>query len=98
MVHRREGGVAASLYFLVAVVIGGPSSIVGPAIGAVIYGAFNDVLAPELPDSLRGTLPLLLGGLLIGLMFVAPGGIVGWLRSAAARRRGVVRPPEPLAA
>lgn len=90
-------GVAASLYFLVAVVIGGPASIVGPALGAVFYGAFNDVVAPELPDSLRGALPLVLGGLLVGLMFVAPGGIVGWVRTTLAKRQGGAVPPPPLA-
>jgi len=90
-------GVTASIYFLVAVVIGGPSSIVGPAVGAVVYGAFNDVLAPELPDSARGALPLVLGGLLIGLMFVAPGGIVGWMRTTLAKRRGAVVAPDALA-
>ena len=89
-------GVAASLYFLVAVVIGGPASIVGPALGAVFYGAFNDVVGPELPDSFRGALPLVLGALLIGLMFVAPGGIVGWLRGMVAKRQGAAVAPAPL--
>lgn len=77
--------IAASIYFLVAVVVGGPASIVGPAIGAIVYGLFNDVVSPELPDALRkGALPLVFGALLVGLMFVAPSGIVGLLKGRVA--------------
>ena len=42
-----------SIYFLVAIVVGGAASIVGPAIGAVFYGVFIDVITPELPESLQ---------------------------------------------
>ena len=54
-----------SIYFLVAVVVGGAASIVGPAIGAVFYGVFIDVLAPELPERLKPATPVILGVLLI---------------------------------
>lgn len=83
--------IAVSIYFLIAVVVGGAASVIGPAIGAVAYGVFIDVLSPELPDRLQPATPVILGALLIVLMLVAPGGIVGWWRTLvtkrAARRR-----------
>jgi branched-chain amino acid transport system permease protein len=76
---------ALSLNILVAVVIGGTPSIIGPAIGAVFYSVFNDVITPELPDDVKSLTPLILGALLIILMLVAPGGIVGLYRQTVAR-------------
>jgi branched-chain amino acid transport system permease protein len=84
---------SASLYFLVAVVVGGPASILGPAVGAVFVGLFQDVITPELPDRYAQATPLILGGLLIILMLVAPGGIVGLARMAVARVRTLRTPP-----
>lgn len=78
--------IAVSIYFLIAVVVGGAASVVGPAIGAVAYGVFIDVLSPELPERLKPATPVILGVLLIVLMLVAPGGIVGLWRSIGARR------------
>ena len=79
---------AISLNFLVAVVIGGTPSIVGPAIGAVFLGVFTDVVSPELPENVKSLTPLILGVLLIVLMLVAPGGIVGLSRQFSARIAG----------
>lgn len=76
---------AISLNFLVAVVIGGTPSIIGPAIGAVFLGVFTDVITPELPEDVKSLTPLILGAMLIVLMLVAPGGIVGLYRQAHAR-------------
>ena len=82
--------IAVSIYFLIAVVVGGAASIVGPAIGAVFYGVFIDIITPELPESLKPATPVILGVILILLMLVAPGGIVGlWkvsMHKLAARR------------
>lgn len=77
--------IVASIYFLIAVVVGGAASIVGPAIGAVVYGVFTDFVAQEFPDRLAGTQPVVLGILLILLMLMAPGGIVGIYRTTRAR-------------
>ena len=74
-----------SLYILVAVVIGGPASIVGPAIGAIFVGLFQDVITPELPERYAQATPLILGVVLILLMLVAPGGVAGLARLGAAR-------------
>ena len=53
--------IAVSIYFLIAVVVGGAASIVGPAIGAVFYGVFIDIITPELPESLKPATPVILG-------------------------------------
>lgn len=74
-----------SLYFLVAVVIGGPATVLGPAIGAVVYGFFNDVINQEvLPERFKPATPLILGVALVLLMLVAPGGIMGLVRQFGA--------------
>lgn len=77
----------ASLFFLVAVVIGGAQSIAGPFIGAVFIGVFQDVITPELPSRVQPGTSLILGALLIVLMLVAPGGVVGLGKKMAAQIR-----------
>lgn len=74
-----------SLYFLVAVVIGGTATVVGPLLGALIYGVFNDVIRPDLPERWAGLTPLILGVSLIIMMIYAPGGLAGSVRLALAR-------------
>ena len=78
--------IVVSIYFLIAVVVGGAASVIGPAIGAVAYGAFTDILSPELPERLKPATPVILGILLVVLMLVAPGGIVGLWRTTVAKR------------
>ncbi len=77
--------ILTSIYLLIAVVVGGPSTIIGPAIGAVFYGAFTDFIAPSFPESAKGATPVILGVTLILLMFFAPGGLVGLYRTIIAR-------------
>ena len=82
--------IVVSIYLLVAVVTGGAASIVGPAIGAVLFGVFTDVVSPSLPARYQPATPVILGVLLIVLMLTAPGGIVGIaqsLRTRATARR-----------
>lgn len=74
-----------SIYLLVAVVVGGPATIIGPAIGALIFGLFNDVLVPELPGRFDNAAPVILGVLLVIQMLVAPNGIVGQFKDLQAR-------------
>ena len=95
--------IVVSIYFLVAVVVGGAASIVGPAIGAVFYGLFSDVLVQQLPERVQPGRAVILGVLLIILMLVAPGGVVGIHRTVQAKlaarraRRIPVVPPGPAA-
>ena len=76
-----------SIYLLVAVVVGGAATIMGPAIGAVIYGLFTDVIGPALPGRFENAAPLILGVLLILQMLIAPNGIVGQFKDLQARLR-----------
>jgi len=81
-VSAGEFTINLSITFLVAVVVGGAATIIGPAIGAflVIYIPIwlDDFGAdPQLS-------PVLFGGSLIALMMLAPGGIMGLYRRAMA--------------
>ncbi len=76
--------IVLSIYILVAVVVGGASSIIGPAIGAVFYGLFSDVIIQQMPDRIQPARAVILGVLLILLMLLAPGGVVGGVRSLQA--------------
>ena len=91
--------IAASLFFLIAVVIGGPATVIGPAIGAVLYGFFDDVVTKELlPERFKPATPLILGITLIVLMLTVPGGIMGVYSKFTARRRfraGQTPMPDP---
>lgn len=81
-----------SIYLLVAIVVGGPATIIGPAIGAAVYGIFTDVIAPELPGNFENATPVILGVLLVVQMLIAPNGIAGQFKDLqariAAKRRG----------
>ncbi len=87
--------ILGSILFLVVMVVGGAGSLVGPVLGAILYYRV-DQFSRELPDKtwLPNPLQDFLDGrpnlatlvfavLLIGLMFVAPFGLVG-----AAKRLG----------
>lgn len=96
MASFESGRVAAgsftivlSITILVAVVVGGASTLVGPAIGA-----FFVIMLPEwLPSDVPEAAPVLFGLSLILLMRVAPGGIVGALRRAWSQISRRVNPP-----
>lgn len=79
--------IAASIYFLVAVVVGGPATILGPALGALFYGLFDGIIQPALPESTKPATPLILGVILILLMRLAPNGIAGTAKLLIYRRR-----------
>jgi len=76
-------GLALSLAILVAVVLGGSATTMGPALGAISVSVFETVIKPELPKDFLGSIdlqpatPLILGVLLIISVLVAPGGTVG---------------------
>lgn len=75
--------VPLSLSFLVMVVLGGPGTIIGPAVGAGIYGFFNDILKVRwLPEEYQALSPLLLAVLMIISINISPGGAIGTIRDA----------------
>lgn len=94
--------IALSITLLVAAVLGGANSIIGPVIGAFVIVYLREAVPAE---SQRFT-QVVFGLVLILVMLVAPGGIIGVYRTVAARiaRSRATRstdtpppPPEPLA-
>ncbi len=80
-----------SIVFLVAMIIGGTATLIGPIVGGLAY-FYIDYLARDWSDGPVAS--VLFGALLIVLMFVAPQGIVGLAkRLARAVVRVVPRPP-----
>jgi branched-chain amino acid transport system permease protein len=79
-----------SIYLLVGTVVGGAVSFVGPFIGAVFIDRVPAWIANQSSISPKLT-PAIFGGLLIALMFLAPGGVVGLyeqVKVAVLRRLG----------
>ncbi len=86
-----------SILFLVAVVIGGTATVVGPVVGAYVV-VFGQDFAKDIFDDKPQLAPAVFGVLLVVLMYVLPDGIVGGLRRASARRARRDRtPPLPSA-
>ena len=75
-----------SILFLLAVVVGGAGSVLGPLIGAAIVNVL-----PELLSGLAEYRLLIFGALLLVVLWLAPNGIVGAL--ATLRRPEVGRAP-----
>jgi branched-chain amino acid transport system permease protein len=94
-VNAEKYNINLSITLLVAVVVGGTATILGPA-----WGAFFVVMIPTwLPDDYPQLSPVLFGGSLILLMIVAPGGFMGvvrqvttWARRRLGRRSGADPP------
>ncbi len=80
-----------SIIFLVAVVIGGTATTLGPVVGAFVVVLLQDRTADLIKD--EPTLsPALFGITLILLMYVLPDGLVGGSRRLFQRIRGRMRP------
>jgi branched-chain amino acid transport system permease protein len=94
-----QWGLALSIQFLAAVIIGGMGSVSGPLVGALFVFALPDVLT-NLPFAtgteiagipLRAATSLVYGALIIGVFLVEPRGIVGVasrVRSLSSRTPG----------
>jgi branched-chain amino acid transport system permease protein len=77
-----------SIEFLVAVVIGGTATLLGPFVGAWVFVYLQDWTQTTFDNEVAS--PAIFGIALILLMYVLPDGLVGGARRlwAAARRRG----------
>ncbi len=75
--------IALSITLLVAAVLGGAASIVGPLLGAAIVVSIREAVPA---DSQRFS-QVAFGAVLIIVMLVAPGGVVGLYRTIEARLR-----------
>lgn len=80
-----------SIYFLIAVVVGGVATNGGPILGAIIV----QVLLDKAPEGRAGLAPFILGAALVALLFVMPDGVFGGGRRLLARLRRPSSPPQP---
>lgn len=95
-VEPRQFSMNLSITLLVAVVIGGTGTLVGPVVGAFAMAYLPEWVPHDHPE----LSPVISGAVLIVLMLVAPAGIVGTARRIATTRRrprpddeGVHAPP-----
>lgn len=79
----RSFTIVLSITLLVAAVLGGVNSIVGPVIGSIVIVLVRD----SVPASSQQYTNVVLGVVLIVLMLVAPGGVVGLYRKQQIRRK-----------
>ena len=69
-----------SILFILAVVVGGAGTLLGPVVGACIV-----VLLPEVLSGMAEYRLLVFGGLLLGVLWLAPRGVTGSLARLALR-------------
>lgn len=104
MVHGFADGTNPIIYFqrsiefLVAVVIGGSATILGPAVGALLLVLLRRN-TEGLIEGKEILSPALFGAALIVIVFVLPEGVVGGIRRLLARlgRRAAANRPAPAA-
>lgn len=85
-------GIVPSIEFVLLVAVGGRATISGAVLGAVLVSWARSTLSENYPD----TWLYFFGALFIAAVLIFPAGIVGTLRSLAARRSLPVRwPPLP---
>ena len=80
MVTPHTFGFGQSILFVLVLMLGGSGTVVGPLVGAVVVG-----FLPELLSSLEEYRLLFFGALLLLVLWVAPSGLVGFLRSFCHR-------------
>ncbi len=103
MIDRAADGTNPILYFqrsiefLVAVVIGGAATILGPAVGAFII-VFLRRNTENLIEGKEILAPAVFGAALILIVYVLPEGVVGGLRKLVARLTKRRPPPSALTA
>ena len=77
-VTPQSFGFSQSLLFVLVVVIGGSGTVAGPIVGALVVG-----LLPEMLSGLEEYRLLFFGALLLVVLWAAPQGLVGLLRTLA---------------
>jgi ABC-type branched-subunit amino acid transport system ATPase component len=78
-----------SILFLFAILIGGAGTVLGPLVGALVT-----VLLPEFLSGLAEYRLLFFGGLLVGVLLLAPRGLVGTFAERLPRLRRKIEPIE----
>jgi len=73
-----------SIYFLVAVVVGGTATIAGPILGGLLVQILDEK-APDWSGNKVGMAPFILGTALVVIAYFLPGGILGGYRQLKAK-------------
>lgn len=74
-----------SILFVLAVIVGGAGTVFGPLLGAVLI-----VLVPELLSSMAEMRLLLFAGVLLGVLWIAPTGVLGVLQARFSKPERLV--------
>ncbi|HZE39370.1 MAG TPA: branched-chain amino acid ABC transporter permease [Stackebrandtia sp.] len=85
-VSPSDVDLSASALVLLAVVIGGTSSIVGAVLGAAVLLVMQDQIITALGDAAQGQAPVVLGAVAVACVYLLPKGLSG-LREHLPRRR-----------
>lgn len=73
LVHPYDFSVQRAIDIVIYTIVGGPASVLGPAVGTVF---FRGILEPQLHE-LKHYTPIIMGGILILVMLFVPGGFYG---------------------
>ncbi|MFN8524331.1 MAG: urea ABC transporter permease subunit UrtC [Chloroflexota bacterium] len=84
-------GIVPSIEMVVWVAVGGRGTLIGPVLGALLVNSAKSGLSESFPDIWQ----YFFGALFVIAVILVPGGLVGMLRSAAARLAGRTPAPEP---
>ncbi len=79
-----------SILFVLAVIVGGAGTVFGPLLGAVLI-----VLIPELLSAMAEARLLLFAGVLLGVLWIAPRGVLGVLQKRWAAPPAEMPPARP---
>ena len=79
-----------SILFVLAVIVGGAGSVLGPVLGALLI-----VLLPELLSDMAEYRLLMFSGLLLGVLWIAPRGLLGTAARLWVRPQNLQAPAEP---
>ena len=75
-----------SIYFLIAVVVGGTATVAGPILGGLLVQLLDDK-APDWGGGRVGLAPFILGFALVAIVYLLPDGVLGGSRRLLARLR-----------
>ena len=74
-------GMHASAQALIVTLFGGVALLFGPVVGALVLVPLGEVLHAELGDILPGIQGVVFGAAIIGIVLVAPDGLMPWVRA-----------------
>jgi len=83
-------GMLASAQAMIVTLFGGIATVAGPVIGALILVPLGETLHAELGSRIPGIQGVVFGAAIMIVVLLAPEGILPWIQTRRARRRGAV--------